>query len=187
MMYTNLYPQDVDRLVLVAPAGFNEPWYRVITHAGRFSANALIRSTRSWLLRLLGHAHLISDTPRYGNLEAWFDTPTARLKPILLVTAAFDELHRADAHVRCREEDPLFRTRTILRGTRGARMLTVKSDTATPSGSGHLNTVKPIRGIVICAFDEMYALMGVSPMEAAARIKKELIDTIGTIAARGHA
>mmetsp|Transcript_43763 Transcript_43763/g.108279 ORF Transcript_43763/g.108279 Transcript_43763/m.108279 type:complete len:176 (+) Transcript_43763:223-750(+) len=46
MMYTNLYPQDVDRLVLVAPAGFNEPWYRVITHAGRFSANALIRSTR---------------------------------------------------------------------------------------------------------------------------------------------
>jgi len=127
----------------------------------------------AWLLRLLGHAHLISDTPRYGNLEAWFDTPTARLKPILLVTAAFDELHRADAHVRCREEDPLFRTRTILvnhsllcshlawlrldrdpsawhelndadlpvrsqRGTRGARMLTVKSDTATPSGSGHV-------------------------------------------------
>ncbi|KAJ1625817.1 hypothetical protein T492DRAFT_1036868, partial [Pavlovales sp. CCMP2436] len=33
----------------------------------------------------------------------------------------------------------------------------------------------------------MYALMGVSPMEAAARIKKQLIDTIGTIAARGHA
>ncbi|KAJ1637685.1 hypothetical protein T492DRAFT_900750 [Pavlovales sp. CCMP2436] len=29
--------------------------------------------------------------------------------------------------------------------------------------------------------------MGVSPMEAAARIKKQLIDTIGTIAARGHA
>ncbi|KAJ1635837.1 hypothetical protein T492DRAFT_862669 [Pavlovales sp. CCMP2436] len=34
---------------------------------------------------------------------------------------------------------------------------------------------------------KMYALMGVSPMEAAARIKKQLIDTIGTIAARGHA
>ncbi|KAJ1630645.1 hypothetical protein T492DRAFT_906639 [Pavlovales sp. CCMP2436] len=69
-----------------------------------------------------------------------------------------------------------------------------------------LNTVKPIRGIVIGAFGEvsadthslvkeiaaqggrkMYALMGVSPMEAAARIKKQLIDTIGTIAARGHA
>ncbi|KAJ1636927.1 hypothetical protein T492DRAFT_860811 [Pavlovales sp. CCMP2436] len=33
----------------------------------------------------------------------------------------------------------------------------------------------------------MYALMGVSPMEADARIKKQLIDTIGTIAARGHA
>ncbi|KAJ1626244.1 hypothetical protein T492DRAFT_878828 [Pavlovales sp. CCMP2436] len=33
----------------------------------------------------------------------------------------------------------------------------------------------------------MYALMGVSPMEAAARIKKQLIDTIDTIAARGHA
>ncbi|KAJ1623660.1 hypothetical protein T492DRAFT_883170, partial [Pavlovales sp. CCMP2436] len=33
---------------------------------------------------------------------------------------------------------------------------------------------------------KMYALMGVSPMEAAARIKKQLIDTIGTIAARGH-
>ncbi|KAJ1636753.1 hypothetical protein T492DRAFT_861083 [Pavlovales sp. CCMP2436] len=69
-----------------------------------------------------------------------------------------------------------------------------------------LNTVKPIRGIVIGAFGEvsadthslvkeiaaqggrkMYALMGVSPMEAAARIKKQLIDTIGTIAERGHA
>ncbi|KAJ1635314.1 hypothetical protein T492DRAFT_863714 [Pavlovales sp. CCMP2436] len=69
-----------------------------------------------------------------------------------------------------------------------------------------LNTVKPIRVIVIGAFGEvsanthslvkeiaaqggrkMYALMGVSPMEAAARIKKQLIDTIGTIAARGHA
>ncbi|KAJ1619615.1 histidine phosphatase superfamily [Pavlovales sp. CCMP2436] len=50
-----------------------------------------------------------------------------------------------------------------------------------------LNTVKPIRGIVIGAFGEMYALMSVSPMEAAARIKKQLIDTIGTIAARGHA
>ncbi|KAJ1631291.1 hypothetical protein T492DRAFT_870200 [Pavlovales sp. CCMP2436] len=35
--------------------------------------------------------------------------------------------------------------------------------------------------------DDMYALMSVSPMEAAARIKKQLIDTIGTIAARGHA
>ncbi|KAJ1622781.1 hypothetical protein T492DRAFT_884675 [Pavlovales sp. CCMP2436] len=33
----------------------------------------------------------------------------------------------------------------------------------------------------------MYALMGVSPIEAAARIKKQLIDTIGTIVARGHA
>ncbi|KAJ1621396.1 hypothetical protein T492DRAFT_887046 [Pavlovales sp. CCMP2436] len=61
-----------------------------------------------------------------------------------------------------------------------------------------LNTVKPIRGIVIGAFGEvsadthslvkeiaaqggrkMYALMGVNPMEAAARIKKQLIDTIG--------
>ncbi|KAJ1630069.1 hypothetical protein T492DRAFT_872354, partial [Pavlovales sp. CCMP2436] len=60
-----------------------------------------------------------------------------------------------------------------------------------------LNTVKPIRGIVIGAFGEvsadthslvkeiaaqgggkMYALMGVSPMEAAARIKKQLTDTI---------
>ncbi|KAJ1630556.1 hypothetical protein T492DRAFT_871554, partial [Pavlovales sp. CCMP2436] len=69
-----------------------------------------------------------------------------------------------------------------------------------------LNTVKPIRGIVIGAFGEvsadthslvkeiavqggrkMYALMGVSAMDAAARIKKQLIDTIGTIAARGHA
>ncbi|KAJ1621762.1 hypothetical protein T492DRAFT_886412 [Pavlovales sp. CCMP2436] len=59
-----------------------------------------------------------------------------------------------------------------------------------------LNTVKPIRGIVIGAFSEvsadthslvkeiaaqgggkMYALIGVSPMEAAARIKKQLIDT----------
>ncbi|KAJ1621810.1 hypothetical protein T492DRAFT_886272 [Pavlovales sp. CCMP2436] len=69
-----------------------------------------------------------------------------------------------------------------------------------------LNTVKPIRGIVIGAVGEvsadthslvkeiaaqggrkMYALMGVSPMEAAARIKKQLIDTIGTIAARDHA
>ncbi|KAJ1639490.1 hypothetical protein T492DRAFT_899174 [Pavlovales sp. CCMP2436] len=69
-----------------------------------------------------------------------------------------------------------------------------------------LKSVKPIRGIVIGAFGEvsadthslvkeiaaqggrkMYALMGVSPMEAAARIKKQLIDTIGTIAARGHA
>ncbi|KAJ1630255.1 hypothetical protein T492DRAFT_872000 [Pavlovales sp. CCMP2436] len=36
-------------------------------------------------------------------------------------------------------------------------------------------------------YREMYARMGVSPMEAAARIKKQLIDTIGTIAARGHA
>ncbi|KAJ1620464.1 hypothetical protein T492DRAFT_915128 [Pavlovales sp. CCMP2436] len=34
---------------------------------------------------------------------------------------------------------------------------------------------------------KMHALMGVSPMEAAARIKKQLIDTIGMIAARGHA
>ncbi|KAJ1616991.1 hypothetical protein T492DRAFT_894476 [Pavlovales sp. CCMP2436] len=69
-----------------------------------------------------------------------------------------------------------------------------------------LNTVKPFRGIVIGAFGEvsadthslvkeiaaqggrkMYALMGVGPMEAAARIKKQLVDTIGTIAARGHA
>ncbi|KAJ1633512.1 hypothetical protein T492DRAFT_866613 [Pavlovales sp. CCMP2436] len=69
-----------------------------------------------------------------------------------------------------------------------------------------LNTVKPIRGIVIGALGavsadthslvkeiaaqgggKMYALMDVSPMEAAARIKKQLIDTIGTIAARGHA
>ncbi|KAJ1621680.1 hypothetical protein T492DRAFT_886559 [Pavlovales sp. CCMP2436] len=33
----------------------------------------------------------------------------------------------------------------------------------------------------------MYALMGVNPMEATARIKKQLIDTIVTIAARGHA
>ncbi|KAJ1619709.1 kinase-like domain-containing protein [Pavlovales sp. CCMP2436] len=69
-----------------------------------------------------------------------------------------------------------------------------------------LNTIKPIREIVIGAFGEvsagthklvkeiaaqgcrkMYALMGVSPMEVTARIKKQLIDTIGTIAARGHA
>ncbi|KAJ1631034.1 hypothetical protein T492DRAFT_870748 [Pavlovales sp. CCMP2436] len=69
-----------------------------------------------------------------------------------------------------------------------------------------LNTVKPIRGIVIGAFGEvsadkhslvkeiaaqggrkMYALMGVNPKEAATRIKKQLINTIGTITARGHA
>eukprot|EP00302_Diacronema_sp_CCMP2436_P013278 CAMPEP_0179864166 /NCGR_PEP_ID=MMETSP0982-20121206/16001_1 /TAXON_ID=483367 /ORGANISM="non described non described, Strain CCMP 2436" /LENGTH=126 /DNA_ID=CAMNT_0021752459 /DNA_START=374 /DNA_END=751 /DNA_ORIENTATION=+ len=59
-----------------------------------------------------------------------------------------------------------------------------------------LNTVKPICGIVIGAFGKVsadthslvkeiaaqggrkvYALMGVDPMEAAARIKKQLIDT----------
>ncbi|KAJ1630396.1 hypothetical protein T492DRAFT_871776 [Pavlovales sp. CCMP2436] len=43
------------------------------------------------------------------------------------------------------------------------------------------------RSIGTCGGAQMYALMGVSPMEAAARIKKQLIDTIGTIAARGHA
>ena len=29
MRYTTLYQEDVDRLVLVAPAGFDEPWYRM--------------------------------------------------------------------------------------------------------------------------------------------------------------
>ena len=33
----------------------------------------------------------------------------------------------------------------------------------------------------------MHALMGVDPLEAAARIRTQLIGTIGTIAARGHA
>ena len=33
----------------------------------------------------------------------------------------------------------------------------------------------------------MHALMGVDPQQAAARIRTQLIGTIGTIAARGHA
>ncbi|KAJ1640357.1 hypothetical protein T492DRAFT_855041 [Pavlovales sp. CCMP2436] len=42
-------------------------------------------------------------------------------------------------------------------------------------------------GPIEAKLNTMYALMGVGPREAAARIKKQLIDTIDTIAARGHA
>lgn len=124
MLYTNAYGADVDRLVLVAPAGFDEPWHRVLMHFGRLSARALIRASTaigsqpSWastplLGRLLAHAHLISTTPRYGNLPDWFNTPIARQKPTLLVCAAFDELHRAGAWAGCRAGDPTFRLRTL--------------------------------------------------------------------------
>ncbi|KAG8459176.1 hypothetical protein KFE25_005687 [Diacronema lutheri] len=122
MLYTSAFDADVDRLVLVAPAGFDEPWHR-LSHAGRVAARALVRATAAVgaaprargtpLGRLVAHAHLISDTPRYGNARDWFDTAAARRKPTLLVCAAFDELHRADAWARCRADDRTFRLRTL--------------------------------------------------------------------------
>lgn len=123
MLYTNRFSADVDRLVLVAPAGFDEPWHRILMHFGRLSAGALVRASKAMgplpalrkspLGRLLAHAHLISKTPRYGNTLDWFDTPVARQKPTLLVCAAFDELHRADAWAGCRAGDPSFRLRKL--------------------------------------------------------------------------
>jgi pimeloyl-ACP methyl ester carboxylesterase len=120
MLYTSRFAHEVDRLVLVAPAGFDEPWHRVLMHAGRITAATIIRAMRtagdaggSLLGRLLGHAHLIRTTPRYGNDHNWFDTPVARAMPILLICAAFDELHRANNWAGCRKGDPNFRLRLL--------------------------------------------------------------------------
>lgn len=120
MLYVNQHTADVDRLVLVAPAGFDEPWHRLVLHLGRLVANALVRATEgstrirpSVLKQLVGHAHLVRTTPRYGNTRDWFDSTIARSKPTLLVCAAFDELHRADKWASCREGDKNFRLRIL--------------------------------------------------------------------------
>ncbi|KAJ1636890.1 hypothetical protein T492DRAFT_861004 [Pavlovales sp. CCMP2436] len=57
---------------------------------------------------------------------------------------------------------------------------------------GYPDVTSELRALAVSSWAQnasrkMYALMGASPMEAAARIKKQLIDAIGTIAARGHA
>lgn len=106
MLFTNRWPEDVDRLVLVAPAGFPEPWYNLPVHVGRAVASRLAELYRArknvYACPLLGplvpHAHIVQNTPRYGNEDNWFVTKAARsLSHILLVCAAYDELHRADA------------------------------------------------------------------------------------------
>jgi pimeloyl-ACP methyl ester carboxylesterase len=117
MLYTTRYAAEVDRLVLIAPAGFDEPWPRFMLHVGRLGAGALRRAAAGaggalWH-RLLAHAHLIETTPRYGNDPNWFDTPIARTKPTLLVGARFDELHRASDWAACRQDDPSFRLRLL--------------------------------------------------------------------------
>lgn len=116
MKYVTAHPGEVERLVLVAPAGFDEPWHRVSVHAGRLTAAAITSATRRVrALRhvlphgLRAHARLVSETPRYGNLVDWFASDVARRTPTLLVCATFDGLHHADAWAAPREGDPSFR------------------------------------------------------------------------------
>ena len=110
MRYTSLYPEDVERLVLVAPAGFDEPWHRLSQTGPTVS---MLRTQTILPLRLRAKLSLIQDTPRYQNLVDWFASATARQTPTLLVYAAFDELHRADKWATCRSTDRTFRMRRI--------------------------------------------------------------------------
>ena len=108
MRYTTAFPEDVERLVLVAPAGFDEPWYRA-SHVGPRLHSTLGRAVPQRLATLLA---LVRNTPRYDNEPDWFATAAAA-KPILLVCAAYDELHRADRWIGGRAADPAFRVRTV--------------------------------------------------------------------------
>lgn len=114
MRYTSLHPDEVDRLVLVAPAGFDEPWWQ-LSNAGRALAHVLhpLASASRWSSTLAAHAKLVMETPRYGVEHDWFNSEAARGKPILLVAAAFDELHSAHRNVNGRKGDPSFRQRRL--------------------------------------------------------------------------
>ena len=114
MRYTSRYPAEVERLVLVAPAGFDEPWWQ-LSRAGRTAARALdaVASAAGSRSTVAAHAHLIRETPRYGVERDWFNSEAARDKPIMLVAAAFDELHSAHRNVNGRKGDPSFRQRRL--------------------------------------------------------------------------
>jgi pimeloyl-ACP methyl ester carboxylesterase len=110
MRYTSLYPDDIDRLVLVAPAGFDEPWHRVSR------VGPVLSRLRKWAVlpgRARAFLSVIRNTPRYGNAQDWFDSEAARSKPTLLINATLDGLHRADNWSGCRADDATFRKRTL--------------------------------------------------------------------------
>ena len=61
MMYTTLYPESVDRLVLVAPAGFDEPWHRF----SRMGASlAKLHTSKLLPQRIRALLCVIRNTPR---------------------------------------------------------------------------------------------------------------------------
>ena len=110
MLYTSMYPDSVDRLVLVAPAGFDEPWFRLSRLGPMVSklSNCVVVPSRTRAL-----LSLIHNTPRYDNIPNWFDTYVARTKPTLLVYASLDELHRSDLWTACRHRDATFRSWSV--------------------------------------------------------------------------
>ncbi|KAL1529330.1 hypothetical protein AB1Y20_000284 [Prymnesium parvum] len=108
MHYTTLYAEEVDRLVLVAPAGFDEPCHR-LCHVGPLLA--ALHTREQLPLRVRAKLSLVQHTPRYLAPPNWFASAAARVTPTLLVYAAFDELHRANAWAGARAADRRFRMR----------------------------------------------------------------------------
>ncbi len=102
MRYASTYEGEVDRIVLVAPAGFDEPFWR-LSRVAQQAASVLtaigsrmpIRDAPPIARVLMRHAHLIRETPRYGNDLDWFNSAAGRRVRVLLVSASWDEVHTA--------------------------------------------------------------------------------------------
>ena len=119
MRYTSTWPATVDRLVLIAPAGFDEKRptliFRFLTWLGSHVVDAAPASAEAedapawpkthWLLQQL---RLVRTTPRYDAELDWFQTAAAR-RPIRIVCATHDELHNAYLWAGGRRADPTFR------------------------------------------------------------------------------
>ena len=84
MRYTTMHPNNVERIFLVAPAGFDEPWYR-LSH----TVPMLSKLSRRVPRRLGTKISLIQNTPRYKNVVDWFRMAAVKIL-ILLICTTFD-------------------------------------------------------------------------------------------------
>ena len=111
LRYSDLYPEEVGRIILVASPGLDERWYMPpsITYpirramlgvADAADAGWLGGGAGRWMVRRFGplktflsHVHLVRDTPTFGVPQ---DMPTrlkSRGKPLVLVWGLLDQFH----------------------------------------------------------------------------------------------
>lgn len=102
----------VERLVLVAPAGFEEPAY-MLSWWGSVLLPRLVAGGVA-PPGVTAKMQIASTTPRYGVEPDWFNTAAARkVRHTLVVCGRFDWLHRAHLWTGCRRDDPTFRLRLL--------------------------------------------------------------------------